>query len=42
MDSWLKLDYVGMFAGIVAISVMGVFLFAFIDFLERKIYRWHA
>ena len=42
MDSWLKLDYLGMFAGIVAISLMGVFLFACIDFLEHKIYRWHA
>lgn len=40
MDSWLKLDYKGMFAGIVAISFMGVFLFQSIDFIEKKLCRW--
>lgn len=40
MDSWLKLDYTGMFAGIVAIGFMGTALFALIDRLERLLCRW--
>lgn len=40
MDSWLKLDYKGMFAGIVAISLMGIALFALIDALEKVLCRW--
>lgn len=40
MDSWLKLDYTGMFAGIVAISFMGIALFAIIDRLEGLLCRW--
>ena len=40
MDSWLKLDYKGMFAGIVAISLMGIALFSIIDLLEKKLCRW--
>ncbi len=42
MDSWMKLDYVAMFSGIVAISFMGAFLFGLLDFLEHKICRWNA
>lgn len=42
MDSWLKLDYKGMFAGIVAISLMGIALFALIDSLENILCRWQA
>jgi NitT/TauT family transport system permease protein len=41
VDSWLKLDYVAMFAGIVAIALMGLALFGFLDFLEKKICKWH-
>ncbi|MDA3846444.1 MAG: ABC transporter permease [Vallitaleaceae bacterium] len=40
MDSWLKLDYVAMFAGIIAISLMGRFIFSTIDYLERKYCAW--
>lgn len=40
MDSWLKLAYVDMFAGIVMISLMGIALFRGIDVLERKFCRW--
>lgn len=40
MDNWLKLDYAGMFAGIVAISLMGVFLFSIIDLIEKKLCTW--
>ena len=42
MDSWLKLDYKGMFAGIVAISLMGITLFALIDYLEKILCRWQT
>lgn len=41
MDSWMKLDYVAMFSGIVAISFMGIFLFGLLDFLETKICKWN-
>lgn len=40
MDNWLKLNYLGMFAGIVAISFMGASLFGLIDLLEAKMCRW--
>ena len=40
MDSWLKLDYTGMFAGIVAISFMGGALFGLLDFMESRLCRW--
>ena len=40
MDNWLKLDYKGMFAGIVAISLMGSLLFGCIDVLEKRLCKW--
>ena len=40
MDSWLKLDYVAMFAGIVTISFMGSALFEILDLIELKFCRW--
>ncbi len=40
MDSWMKLDYTAMFAGIVAISLMGIVIFKGIDFLERGLCKW--
>lgn len=40
MDSWLKLDYTAMFAGIVAISLMGSGLFGVLDLLEKKVCKW--
>ena len=40
MDSWLKLDYKGMFAGIIAISLMGVCLFGIIDLLDKRFCEW--
>lgn len=41
MDSWLKLDYTAMFAGIIAISFMGSALFNLLDKMELKICKWH-
>lgn len=40
MDSWLKLDYTAMFAGILAISVMGTLLFVLLDRMERDLCPW--
>jgi NitT/TauT family transport system permease protein len=42
MDSWLKLDYVAMFSGILAISIMGSILFKLLDFSESKICKWNS
>lgn len=41
MDNWMKLDYIAMFSGIVAISLMGSFLFGILDFMEKTICKWH-
>jgi len=40
MDSWLKLNYTAMFSGIVAISLMGTLIFAFLDYLEAHLCKW--
>ncbi len=40
MDSWLKLNYVAMFAGIVTISFMGSALFRILDLMEAKMCHW--
>lgn len=40
MDSWIKLDYIAMFAGIIMISLMGSIIFGAIDYLETKYCPW--
>ncbi len=40
MDSWIKVNYVEMFSGILALSILGYFLFKLIDIIERKVCRW--
>ena len=40
VDSWMKLSYLDMFAGILAISLVGLLLFATIDLIERRVTRW--
>lgn len=40
MNSWVMVDYVGMFAGILAMSMMGTFIFKSVDLMERKICPW--
>lgn len=40
MDSWTKVDYVQMFAGILAISLLGLLIFMFIDLLENRFCKW--
>lgn len=41
MDSWLKLDYKAMFAGIIAISLLGSALFLLLDHAEKAICKWN-
>ncbi|GAA5417302.1 putative aliphatic sulfonates transport permease protein SsuC [Paraliobacillus ryukyuensis] len=40
MDSWTRVDYVEMFAGIIAISLLGLFIFKIIDYAERYFCKW--
>ncbi|MGP1366392.1 MAG: ABC transporter permease [Schwartzia sp. (in: firmicutes)] len=40
MDAWLRVNYLEMYAGIVVLSLMGLFLFGFLDVIERILCRW--
>lgn len=40
VDSWAMLNYPRMFAGIIAMAVLGVILYEFFDILERRLARW--
>ncbi|NLL77786.1 MAG: ABC transporter permease [Clostridiales bacterium] len=40
MNCWVMADYEQMFAGILAMSLMGIFIFKAIDLLERKVCPW--
>lgn len=40
MNCWVMVDYVQMFAGILAMSIMGIFIFKVIDLMERKLCPW--
>ncbi len=40
MNCWIMADYVQMFAGILALSIMGTVLFKCIDLLEKKLCPW--
>ncbi len=42
MDAWLRVNYLEMYAGIVVLSVLGLILFAAIDWLERRLCRWQS
>lgn len=42
MDAWGRLDYGGMFVGILGMSVLGAALFEIIGALERGLCRWQA
>jgi NitT/TauT family transport system permease protein len=42
VDSWMKSSYVDMTAGIVAIALTGLFLFALLDGLQRIFCRWQT
>lgn len=40
MDSWIRVNYVQMFAGIIAISLLGLVLFKMIDLFEHMSCKW--
>lgn len=40
MNCWVMVDYVAMFAGILAMSMMGTFIFKSVDWAEKKICPW--
>ncbi len=42
MDAWLRVNYLEMYSGIVVLSVLGLILFAAIDWLERRLCRWQS
>ena len=42
MNAWIKVDYVEMYSGIVAISLCGMVLFKLIEWLEGKVCRWKS
>lgn len=42
MHSWSILEYTRMFAGIIAMAVMGVLLYEAFDFAERRLTKWRV
>lgn len=42
LDAWTRIDYIGMYAGIIAISLFGFVLFVLIDILEEAVCKWKA
>lgn len=42
MDSWMRVNYVDMFSGILILGVVGLLLFGTVDLLERVVCRWKS
>lgn len=42
MDAWLRLDYPGMYAGILLFSGVGFLLFVLVDMFEHRFMKWRA
>ena len=42
MESWMRMSYVDMFAGILCLGLLGLATFLFIDFLHHRLCRWQA
>ena len=40
MDSWMRINYIQMYSGILILSIIGLLLFILIDFLERIFCSW--
>ncbi len=40
VDAWSRIDYIGMYSGIIVISVAGFALFEAVDFLSAKLCAW--
>lgn len=42
MESWMRLSYVDMFAGILCLGLLGLALFLGVDAVHRRLCRWQA
>ncbi len=42
MESWMRMSYVDMFAGILCLGLLGLAIFLGIDLLQRRLCRWQA
>jgi NitT/TauT family transport system permease protein len=42
VDAWGRLDYPAMFAGIIAMGLLGVALYEVLNALEARVTRWRA
>lgn len=42
MDSWMRVNYVDMYSGIVVLSFMGVVLFICMDIIEKWLCKWKS
>lgn len=40
VDAWSRIDYIGMYSGIIVISMVGFALFAAVDFFAEKLCPW--
>lgn len=40
MNSWIEVDYEGMYAGIILISILRIIMFKVIDVIQNKICKW--
>jgi len=40
LDAWTRIDYIGMYAGIIVISLLGFALFILVDILEETVCKW--
>lgn len=40
MDAWIRINYLEMYAGIIAISLLGLSIFKLIDLAETKLCKW--
>ncbi|MCZ0701739.1 NitT/TauT family transport system permease protein [Natronobacillus azotifigens] len=40
MDAWIRINYLEMYAGIIAISILGLVVFKAIDLIEHGICKW--
>lgn len=41
MNAWSMVDYKGMFAGVLALSIMSLVIFKIIDLIEKRICKWN-
>jgi NitT/TauT family transport system permease protein len=42
MDSWMRVNYVDMFSGILILGILGLLLFGLADLIERLVCRWRT